>query len=1438
MLEARDIELLRLGRHADPFGVLGPHRADDGSRWIRAFVPGATRLRALTPGGRSLGVFDSRHPDGVFERQVARGGPYRLEATWADASVSLFDDPYRFGPVLGEMDAWLLGEGSHLRPFEILGATPRTMDGVWGTSFAVWAPNAARVSVVGDFNQWDGRRHPMRLRRECGVWEIFLPAVEIGARYKFELLSAAGELLPLKADPCARQAELRPATASIVAKMPPRSEPSAERAAANALDAPMSVYEVHLGSWRRKPEDGERWLNWDELADTLVPYAQELGFTHLELLPISEHPFDGSWGYQTLGLYAPTARFGDPAGLHRFIDRAHAAGLGVLLDWVPAHFPSDAHGLAEFDGTHLYEYADPREGFHNDWNTLIYNFGRTEVRNFLIGNALYWLERYDADGLRVDAVASMLYRDYSRKAGEWIPNAQGGRENLEAIAFLRRTNEVVGGERPGAVTLAEESTAFPGVSRPTWAGGLGFHYKWNMGWMHDTLAYMARDPIHRPWHHGELSFGLVYAFTENFVLPLSHDEVVHGKGSLLAKMPGDRWQKFANLRAYFGFMFGHPGKKLLFMGGEFAQAARVEPRRQPGLAPARAARACRRAAPRRRPEPPVPRQPGAVHAGLRRRRLRVDRPPGRAALPAQLRAPRARRRAHAGGLQFRARRAPWTAPGRARGRRLARTAEHRFNLLRRQQRRHRVRRRAQRAGGQPRPRAVDRRQRAALGHRVLRMDRLSTPGPDHPGPPPGSSKVAAPHLVDGAGLQPGRAWPLGAHWDGTGVNFAVFSGHATHVELCLFDAAGTGPTARIALPARSGDVWHGFLPDAAPGLVYGFRAHGPWRPDRGHRFNPNKLLLDPWAREIVGPSGGFDWSAPHGAADREHPQHMDPRDNARSALKARVVHDAFDWQDDRPPQTALADTVLYELHVRGFTQRMPGVPAAERGTYAGLASDAAISHLQRLGISAVSLLPVHQFIDEQRLVENGLRNYWGYNTVGFFCPEPRYAAGPNPRDEFRRMVRRLHRAGIEVILDVVYNHTAESDERGPTIAWRGLDNLAWYRLQPGHCAGYDNITGTGNALDLHHPRVLQMVMDSLRYWVQEMHVDGFRFDLAPVLGRGSHGFERDGAFFKALAQDPALAGVKLIAEPWDLGPGGYQMGNFPNGWLEWNDVFRDTVRAFWLGGDCTRGEFALRLAGSADRFQPRGRAPAESVNYVVSHDGFSLADLVSYDMRHNEANLEGNRDGHGHNLSWNCGWEGPTDDPEVLGLRERLQRALLATVLLSQGTPMIAAGGELGHGQGGNNNPYCQDNETSWIDWSRADPTLIDFTARLLALRRRLLPFGAHWYSGLPDARGRHDLTWLRLTGEPLTTDEWNNRRSRVVGALINAPGRAAGPLLLLVNARDVDVAFKLPRGAWQAELDTAEADGRGRWKNEGSADYPLRARSLVLLSDTPSAPA
>ena len=576
MVNPHDIDLICTARHGDPFSVLGPH-AQEGGMSVRAFLPGARQVQVIDGAtGQPLGMLEASHADGFFEQVVAlpANAPYQLQVQWNDDHADRLEDPYRFRPLLGQTDVWLLSEGTHLRPCEILGANQRMMESVAGTGFAVWAPDALRVSVIGEFNHWDGRRHPMRLRRECGVWEIFLPGVGIGALYKFEILSAHGKVLPARADPYGRQAELRPATASIVATLPERQPASDMRRQANAVEAPMSIYEVHLASWRHivDPASGaQRWLTWDELADQLVPYAQGMGFTHLELLPISEHPFDGSWGYQPVGLYAPTSRFGGADGLVRFVACCHAAGIGVLLDWVPAHFPTDAHGLGNFDGTALYEYADPREGFHNDWNTLIYNLGRTEVRNFLVGNALYWLERFGVDGLRVDAVASMLYRDYSRQPGEWIPNRHGGRENLETIEFLKRMNEVIGQERPGAITMAEESTSFPGVSRPTYAGGLGFHYKWNMGWMHDTLPYIARDPLHRSHHQNELTFGLSYAFSENFVLPISHDEVVHGKGSLLGKMPGDRWQQFANLRAYLGFMFGHPGKKLLFMGCEFAQ---------------------------------------------------------------------------------------------------------------------------------------------------------------------------------------------------------------------------------------------------------------------------------------------------------------------------------------------------------------------------------------------------------------------------------------------------------------------------------------------------------------------------------------------------------------------------------------------------------------------------------------------------------------------------------------------------------------------------------------------------------------------------------------------------------------------------------------------------------------------------------------------------
>ncbi|MEL6599637.1 MAG: 1,4-alpha-glucan branching protein GlgB [Pseudomonadota bacterium] len=563
------------GTHRDPFSLLGLHEVG-GTLIVRAFVSGATKVSVRGLDGTKGGALVCRDPQGFFDGPVtlASRQPIILEAANATDQWDVVD-PYSLGPVLGEMDDYLIGEGTHLRLFDKMGAHFITHEGFSGVHFAVWAPNAARASVVGDFNGWDGRRHPMRLRPSTGIWEIFIPDLDAGERYKFELLDSAGRLLPQKADPYAFASELRPQTASLTHRDVDHVWTDAAHmehwAKADKRRVPVSIYEVHPGSWQRDEAGG--FLTWDALGDRLIPYAAEMGFTHIEFLPVSEHPFDPSWGYQTTGLYAPSARFGDPDGFARFVEGAHKAGIGIILDWVPAHFPTDAHGLGRFDGTALYEHEDPRQGFHPDWNTLIYNFGRREVMTFLVNNALYWAEKYHVDGLRVDAVASMLYLDYSREEGQWIPNDEGGRENKEAIAFLRRMNEVIYGTHPHVMTIAEESTAFPGVSQPVDAGGLGFGFKWNMGFMHDTLEYMSKEPVHRKHHHNDLTFGLLYAFTENFVLPLSHDEVVHGKGSLLAKMPGDAWQKFANLRAYYGFMWGYPGKKLLFMGQEFAQGS-------------------------------------------------------------------------------------------------------------------------------------------------------------------------------------------------------------------------------------------------------------------------------------------------------------------------------------------------------------------------------------------------------------------------------------------------------------------------------------------------------------------------------------------------------------------------------------------------------------------------------------------------------------------------------------------------------------------------------------------------------------------------------------------------------------------------------------------------------------------------------------------------
>jgi 1,4-alpha-glucan branching enzyme len=554
------------GRHSDPFHYLGPHKEDDHTV-VRAFLPDATKVDAIDDEGGTAAL-ERIHDAGLFVGTLPNGSNrYQLRAIYGDTSVDL-EDPYRFPPILTDFDLYLLGEGTHQRLYDKLGAHPMTLDGVAGVGFVVFAPNARRVSLVGDFNFWDPRRHPMRVRGN-GYWELFVPRAAAGDHYKFDIIGPQGQQLALKSDPMAFAAEMRPSTASIVLDETKLPHPRPAPAGINALNKPMSVYEVHLGSWRRK--NGNEWLTYRDLAETLPRYVRDLGFTHVEFLPINEHPFDGSWGYQPTGMFAPTSRFGTPEDFCALIEACHIEGLGVLLDWVPGHFPDDPHGLGMFDGTALYEHANPLQGRHMDWGTLIYNYGRTEVVNFLVSNALFWLERYNIDGLRVDAVASMLYLDYSRNAGAWIPNKYGGRENLEAISFLRRFNTEVFAKFPNATTAAEESTAWPQVSRPVEYGGLGFGYKWNMGWMHDTLNYISQDPIYRKYHHGSILFGLQYAFSENFVLPLSHDEVVHGKKSLIGRMPGDDWQRFANLRAYYAFMFGHPGKKLMFMGCEFAQ---------------------------------------------------------------------------------------------------------------------------------------------------------------------------------------------------------------------------------------------------------------------------------------------------------------------------------------------------------------------------------------------------------------------------------------------------------------------------------------------------------------------------------------------------------------------------------------------------------------------------------------------------------------------------------------------------------------------------------------------------------------------------------------------------------------------------------------------------------------------------------------------------
>ncbi len=687
----------------------------------------------------------------------------------------------------------------------------------------------------------------------------------------------------------------------------------------------------------------------------------------------------------------------------------------------------------------------------------------------------------------------------------------------------------------------------------------------------------------------------------------------------------------------------------------------------------------------------------------------------------------------------------------------------------------------------------------------------------------------------------GRPGPLGAHIDAQGVNFAVFSAHASAMLLCLFDERGEQEIARHAMLPSAGDIWHGHVQGIGPGQVYGFRADGPWNPAQGMRFNAAKLLLDPYAKDIV---GSFEWRDEHFAAERNKPLQIDARDNAAYALKARVIEALAATERAAAPNTPLSQTVLYECHVKGFSMRNPAVPEALRGSFAGLAHPASVAYLKALGVTALSLLPVHYSLSEERLAKLKLRNYWGYNTIGFFCPDPRLASGADgqsAREEFRAMVNTLHEAGIEVILDVVYNHSAESDALGPSISFRGLDNPSYYWLSPHDGATYMNFSGCGNTIKVHEPRVLQLVMDSLRYWVLDMHVDGFRFDLASVLGRSEAGFSRQAAFFSAIAQDPVLSRVKLIAEPWDLGADGYQLSGFPRGWLEWNDQFRDGLRRFWVASAArpqepaaiTLGELAMRLCGSSDLYQSQRRAPHSSVNYVAAHDGFTLNDLLSFNERYNLANGEKNQDGHGHNINFNCGAEGPSRDPVVLQLRGRLKRALLASALLAQGTPMLCAGDEFGRSQNGNNNAYCQDNRDSWLDWDSLDHDLLQFTRHVLQLRRRLLPFADRWYQGLADGENPADLSWFQADGQAMSMQRWQDPEARDLACLINQAGNTEQALFILFNAGASEQLFQLPPGHWEALLDTADSRGQSHWKSAVSMGYPLAAHSLALLMQT-----
>ncbi|MEN3316982.1 MAG: isoamylase [Mycobacterium sp.] len=696
-------------------------------------------------------------------------------------------------------------------------------------------------------------------------------------------------------------------------------------------------------------------------------------------------------------------------------------------------------------------------------------------------------------------------------------------------------------------------------------------------------------------------------------------------------------------------------------------------------------------------------------------------------------------------------------------------------------------------------------------------------------------------------IWPGKAYPLGATYDGSGTNFAVFSEAAEKVELCLFD---NGTETRVTLPEVDGFVWHGFIPNIEPGQRYGYRVYGPYNPVAGHRCNPNKLLIDPYAKAI---DGTFEWNQSLFGYNFGDPDSRNDDDSAASMPKSVVINPFFDWGVDRPPGHEYADTVIYEAHVKGLTQTHPDIPEQARGTYSGVAHPVIIEHLKSLGVNAIELMPVHHFVNDSTLVEKGLSNYWGYNTIGFLAPDAKYSSSPNPGgqvQEFKAMVRALHEADIEVILDVVYNHTAEGNHLGPTLSMRGIDNTAYYRLVDNDKRYYLDYTGTGNSLNVGHPHSLQLIMDSLRYWVTEMHVDGFRFDLAATLAREFYDVDRLSAFFELVQQDPTVSQVKLIAEPWDIGPGGYQVGNFPPQWTEWNGKYRDTVRDYWRGEPATLDEFAYRLTGSADLYEHTGRRPVASINFVTAHDGFTLRDLVSYNEKHNDANKEGNRDGESHNRSWNCGVEGPTDDPEIKALRSRQQRNFIATLLLSQGVPMIVHGDELGRTQQGNNNVYCQDNELSWIDWAQADTDLIEFTRAVSALRTAHPVFRRRrYFSGKPVGRrgdgGQPDIAWFAPDGSQMTEDDWESSFAKSIAVYLNGLGIpdldvrgqrvTDDSFVLCFNAHYEPIEFSLPPKefgpAWVPVIYTADTTTAGEAKPlTAGATVAVDARAVLVL--------